>query len=63
MDTHSGFYCFPTTDLADALVSVLSDPEVAAELGAAARQRAVERDPLREYEAGIARMARWIDSL
>jgi glycosyltransferase involved in cell wall biosynthesis len=46
--------------LAGALVTVLSDRGRAQALGIESRERAVARDPLREYEAGIERMADWI---
>jgi len=46
--------------LAAALVDVLGDPGRAAAMGAAARDRILERDPLAEYEAGMARLADWV---
>jgi glycosyltransferase involved in cell wall biosynthesis len=46
--------------LAGALVEVLGDRERAAAMGDAARRRILERDPLAEYEAGMARLADWI---
>jgi glycosyltransferase involved in cell wall biosynthesis len=46
--------------LAAALVDVLGDRERAAAMGDAARRRILERDPLAEYEAGMARLAGWI---
>ena len=48
------------TALAEALVDVLSDRTRAEAMGTESRRRAVARDPLREYEAGIERMADWI---
>jgi glycosyltransferase involved in cell wall biosynthesis len=48
------------SSLAAALVEVLSDPARAQAMGKEARRRAAARDPLREYEAGIERMAAWI---
>lgn len=47
--------------LADALVDVLSDLPAARRMGEEARRRAEGRAPLAEYEAGIARLAAWID--
>jgi glycosyltransferase involved in cell wall biosynthesis len=49
-------------DLADALCEVLSDPARACAMGDESRQYALERNPLREYEAGIQRLAEWIAS-
>jgi glycosyltransferase involved in cell wall biosynthesis len=46
--------------LAKALTEVLTHPDRAREMGAEGRRRAEARDPLREYEAGIARLANWI---
>ena len=46
--------------LAHALVELLSDRNRAQAMGIDSRRRAVARDPLREYEAGIERMAEWI---
>jgi glycosyltransferase involved in cell wall biosynthesis len=46
--------------LAEALVELLSDRTRAQTMGTDSRRRAVARDPLREYEGGIARMAEWI---
>ena len=46
--------------LADALVSVLGDPSVARDMGLEAGRRVRARDPLNEYELGIARLARWM---
>jgi len=48
--------------LASALVDVLGDPTKARAMGEKARRRAVERNPLEEYEAGIARLAAWVSS-
>ena len=49
-----------STALAGALVDVLGNRTRAQAMGAESRQRAVERDALGEYEAGIERMAEWI---
>jgi glycosyltransferase involved in cell wall biosynthesis len=46
--------------LAAALVDVLGDRRRAAAMGAESRRRVLARDPLAEYEAGIARLADWI---
>jgi hypothetical protein len=46
--------------LTDALVDVMRDRDRAQTMGAESRERAAARDPLREYEAGIERMAAWI---
>ena len=48
------------TALAAALVDVLRDRTGAEKMGTESRRQAVARDPLREYEAGIERMADWI---
>jgi glycosyltransferase involved in cell wall biosynthesis len=45
--------------LADALAEVLSDRTSARSMGEAARQCAIDRDPLADFEAGIRRLARW----
>jgi glycosyltransferase involved in cell wall biosynthesis len=49
-------------DLADALCEVLSDPARARVMGKESRRYALERNPLREYESGIQRLAEWIAS-
>jgi glycosyltransferase involved in cell wall biosynthesis len=49
--------------LAHALVEVLGDADLASRMGQEARRRALARDPLREYESGITRLATWIDTL
>ena len=54
--------CEDARGLADALVDVLSDPERARAMGVESRRRALERDPLREYESGIVRLATWISA-
>jgi glycosyltransferase involved in cell wall biosynthesis len=46
--------------LADALVAVLGDPATARAMGREAGRRAWARDPLNEYELGIARLADWM---
>jgi glycosyltransferase involved in cell wall biosynthesis len=46
--------------LADALVDVLADRRRAEAMGRESRRRAIERDPLGEYEAGIKRLSQWI---
>lgn len=46
--------------LADALGVVLRDPALAAQMGAEARRRVEKRDPGAEFEAGVARLARWV---
>ena len=48
--------------LADAIIELLTDPERARDMGDEARRRAIERDPIAEYEAGIERLAAWIGS-
>lgn len=45
--------------LASALIKVLRDPDLAASMGAKAREKAAARNPLAEYKAGIARQAEW----
>jgi glycosyltransferase involved in cell wall biosynthesis len=49
-------------DLAEALCEVLSDPARARAMGEESRRYALERNPVREYEAGIQRLAEWIAS-
>ena len=46
--------------LADALVTMFSAPATARAMGREAGQRARARDPLHEYELGIARLADWM---
>ncbi len=46
--------------LAQAIVTLLQDPERAAKMGAEGRARVTERNPLVEYESGIERLAEWI---
>jgi glycosyltransferase involved in cell wall biosynthesis len=46
--------------LADALVALLQDPVAARAMGREAGRRARARDPLAEYELGIARLADWM---
>jgi glycosyltransferase involved in cell wall biosynthesis len=46
--------------LAAALIDVLSDPARAKRMGDESLRRALERDPLAEYTAGIERFAAWI---
>ena len=46
--------------LAQAIVTLLHDPERAAKMGAEGRALVTERDPLVEYELGIERLAEWI---
>jgi starch synthase len=46
--------------LADALVSVLSDPMLAARLGREGRARAEAMDPAREFAQGVERLAAWV---
>ena len=46
--------------LAQAIVTLLHDPERAAKMGAEGRARVTERNPLVEYESGIERLAEWI---
>jgi glycosyltransferase involved in cell wall biosynthesis len=48
------------TALADALVTVLAEPATARAMGREAGRRARARDPLKEYELGIARLADWM---
>ncbi|MDQ7857906.1 MAG: glycosyltransferase family 4 protein [Armatimonadota bacterium] len=45
--------------LAEALVKVLSDRSLAEAMGLAGRARAEARDPAREFEEGVARLAAW----
>ena len=47
--------------LADALVQLLADRDRADAMGAEGRRRALERDPVAEYDAGTARLAAWIN--
>jgi len=63
-DGHTGRLVPPedVTALADALVEVLQDREMARAMGQEARRRAVERAPHTEYEEGIARLAGWIST-
>jgi len=46
--------------LAQAILTLLHDPELAAKMGAEGRARVTERSPLVEYESGIKRLAEWI---
>ena len=46
--------------LAQAILTLLHDPERAAKMGAEGRARVTERNPLVEYESGIGRLAEWI---
>jgi glycosyltransferase involved in cell wall biosynthesis len=46
--------------LADALVQLLVDRDRADAMGAEGRRRALQRDPVAEYDAGTARLAAWI---
>jgi glycosyltransferase involved in cell wall biosynthesis len=48
--------------LADALVRLLADRDLAARMGAEARRRALARDPAREFAEGIARLRAWARS-
>ena len=48
--------------LARAILELLRDPERARHMGDEARRRALARDPLAEYDAGIERLATWIGS-
>jgi glycosyltransferase involved in cell wall biosynthesis len=48
------------TALADAIVEAFEDETATARMGAAARAAALERDPAREFEEGIARQAAWV---
>ncbi len=52
--------CEDAEGLAKALIDVLGDRDEATRMGAESRRRVQARDPLREYEAGMARMATWI---
>ena len=62
-DGRTGYLVGPddAPDFARAIIDVLSDRERAKRFGLEGRRRAVERDPLREYEAGVSRLAAWID--
>jgi glycosyltransferase involved in cell wall biosynthesis len=59
---HTGMLVPPedATALADALTTVLGDPATARAMGLEAGRRARARDPLTEYELGIARLADWM---
>ena len=46
--------------LAQAIITLINDPERAAKMGAEGRVRVTERSPLVEYESGIQRLAEWI---
>ena len=46
--------------LAQAIVTLLHDPERAAKMGAEGRAQVTQRSPLVEYESGIERLAEWI---
>jgi glycosyltransferase involved in cell wall biosynthesis len=48
--------------LAGRLVQVLSDRDAATAMGVEGRRRALGRDPVGDYDAGIARLAEWIGS-
>jgi glycosyltransferase involved in cell wall biosynthesis len=60
-DGQTGYLVDPehADQLAEALLDVLSDPLRATRMGATARHLVVERDPLSEFEGGIARLASW----
>lgn len=47
--------------LAQTILGALEDPARLRAMGAAAREVLLRRDPAAEFEAGIARLARWID--
>ena len=49
-----------TDALADAIVTALEDEAATAAMGDRARQAAERRDPGREFEEGIARLAAWV---
>ena len=63
-DGRTGYLVRPddAPDLARAITDVLCDIARAERFGLEARRRALERDPLREYEAGVSRLAVWIDA-
>ena len=46
--------------LGAAIIELLRDPERARHMGEEGRHRAIARDPIAEYNAGIARLATWI---
>ena len=46
--------------LAAAIVELLRDPHKLMEMGKEGRRRALERDPLAEFESGISRLAAWV---
>jgi glycosyltransferase involved in cell wall biosynthesis len=46
--------------LAAAIVELLQDPDELEKMGREGRRRALERDPLAEFESGIARLAAWV---
>jgi glycosyltransferase involved in cell wall biosynthesis len=46
--------------LAAAIVGLLRDPHKLMEMGKEGRRRALERDPLAEFESGISRLAAWV---
>jgi glycosyltransferase involved in cell wall biosynthesis len=48
--------------LAEAIASVLQNREQLQRMGAAGRRWVLDRNPLEEFESGIERLARWIDS-
>nr|MBA2601067.1 glycosyltransferase [Actinomycetota bacterium] len=46
--------------LASAIVQLFQDPDEVLEMGREGRRRALERDPLAEFESGISRLAAWV---
>jgi glycosyltransferase involved in cell wall biosynthesis len=48
--------------LASALLNLMKNRARVEDLGAKARERFLERDPMNEYEKGIERLASWIDA-
>jgi glycosyltransferase involved in cell wall biosynthesis len=60
-DERSGLVVPPESPVAlgGTLARLLSDRQLAEPLGAEARVRILERDPLAEYESGVARLAAW----
>lgn len=59
---HNGLLVPPEdpSALADAIVELLSDRRRIRAMGRRARELVAERDPLRQFEAGIERLASWI---
>jgi len=48
--------------LASALVLILKDADLRQSMGEEGRREVLKRDPIREYESGMARLAAWVEN-